>query len=251
MSENSRAVPGCTDAERGVALEAYLERRLSRVEEAGFEDHFFGCAACLEEIRLRQGLPAALRKTRSRHLDVPRWLAPAGAIAVALLVYTSYLGLIELPEAKGRVGLLNDEVAGLKTSVQELNAFRDASRWAGPVYLAVLSGPTRAGQIRPEIVRLSPGQPFVPLAAMATLPPIATPDDPFRFQIRSADDMTVWEIEMKASRIRQALDADRVVTFLIPADKLVTGEYRFLLNAAAGGTSEPIWQARFSVRAAD
>ena len=88
MSENTRAVPGCTDPERGAA---------------------------------------ALRKTRPGHLDVPRWVAPAGAIAAALPVYASYLGFVGLPAA-GRVGSLNGEVVGLKMSVQELNVFRDASR---------------------------------------------------------------------------------------------------------------------------
>ena len=251
MSEQRRSVPGCTDPERGSALEGYLERRLDPDEEEAFEAHFYDCAACLEELRLRQALPAALQEVRSGQQGVPRWIAPVGAVAAALIVYTSYLGFVELPSAKGKIGSLTNELTGLKSSVQELNAFRDASRWTGQVSMAILKGVKRGGTIKPEIVRVIPGQPFVPLGAMAPVPDTAKPDDRYALQIRGAEDVSIWEMEMKASQIKQAVDADGVVSFLIPSDKLVAGDYHLVVVAAGGDPGKPLWQAFFTVNPVD
>jgi hypothetical protein len=247
MSEQRQAVPGCSDPERGSHLEAYLEHALAPEEEGRFEDHYFRCAACLDEIRLRQALPAALHEASSGRRRAQLWFASAGAAAAVLLVYTSYLGFVELPGVARQEGVLRDEVSELKTSLQGLNANRDPRRWTGPVSFVVLTGPARAAGARPARVRLHAGQPFIPLGAVPALPPAVMPGDRFTFQISAAGGEVAWALDMTAQEITQALEADRIVTFLIPAASLAEGEYRVALLPGGGRTAKPSWETVFRV----
>jgi hypothetical protein len=247
---DARAVPGCSDPGKGAVLESYLEHRLAPEEEAEFEDHYFRCAACLEELRLRQTLPAALRGVDSARRHRQIWLSFAGAAAAALLVYTSYLGFVELPAVTVHAGELKNEVSDLKTSLLELNSYRDARRWTGPVSLVVLTGPARAAGAEAATVRLVAGQPFVPLAVVPSLPPAVKPGDQFTFQIRDAGGEIAWSSSMTGQEIARVLAADRLVTFLIPAEGLMQGEHKFTLVHAADQSAKPAWETAFRVETA-
>jgi len=250
MSEQERHLPGCIDPAQGSALEAYLERRLDPDQEGDFEDHFSRCPACLEEIRLRQALPAALRETRAGRHGPARWLIAVGAIAAILLVYTSYLGFVELPNVRGRVAALSDNPASMKTTLDELKVYNEESRWTGTVSVVFLTGPARGGQAAPATINIRPGQPFVPLAVVPVLPQAAKPEVRFLFQIRDAGGKTDWELEMNAAEIIRDLEAAKVVTFLIPTRNLPDGRHELMLLGAAGPTSEPVWRTSFQVKTA-
>src|SRR5262245_43566307 len=99
MSGERSYLAGCRDPEQGQALEAYAERALSPSQEAAFEGHYFRCPACLDEIRLRQAVPEALRQPASYEGHFATWSSLAAGIAALLLAYPAYLGLVELPVA--------------------------------------------------------------------------------------------------------------------------------------------------------
>ena len=89
------------------AVERYLLGEMPAEERDTFEEHYFDCAACADDIRLgsamqrdmkvvlRQGLPA---RSRFGWLRMPA-LGPACA-ALALLVLVGYQNLVLLPELK-------------------------------------------------------------------------------------------------------------------------------------------------------
>jgi hypothetical protein len=177
-------------------------------------------------------------------------LIAVGAAAAVLLVYPSYLGFVELPNVRGRVAALSDDLARTRSTLDELKVYNEESRWTGPVTLVFLTGPARGVQSAPVKINVRPGQPFVPLATVPALPQAAKPEDRFLFQIRDAGGKIEWELEMNASEIILDLEAAKVVTFLIPARNLPEGRHELVLLGAAGPSSEPVWRTSFQVKTA-
>jgi tetratricopeptide (TPR) repeat protein len=80
----------CTKAAREEILERYLAGSLSEEDRDAFEEHYFGCARCFEELQalkaIRDELPRAVADLDSDPTRVlPRW-APAAALAAALVL---------------------------------------------------------------------------------------------------------------------------------------------------------------------
>jgi tetratricopeptide (TPR) repeat protein len=75
----------CNEIETSELAEKYILGQLGPQEQQSYEEHYFHCSACFEELQLRQAMQAELGKMR----PVPRrrvnWLA-WGAVAAALLL---------------------------------------------------------------------------------------------------------------------------------------------------------------------
>ena len=65
-------------------VEAYAAGRLEAAAAAAFEDHYFGCEACLQRLRLVQDLPEAFARPIPSRVR-PAWLAGLAAAASLLL----------------------------------------------------------------------------------------------------------------------------------------------------------------------
>ncbi len=251
MDDQRRHPPRCTDPAQGRALESYLERTLDPGQEEAFEEHFFSCPACREELRLDQALPAALRGVGSAPQGSRTWLAVVGLAAAAMLAFTSYLGFVELPRVRERLGLLGREMSTMTASLDQLKLGQQGGQWSGPVSLVVLTGPARTDRDGTRTLEVRPDQPFVPLAVVPSIPPAARPLDRLLFQIREGSGRTVWEAGLTASEVDRVLAAERVVTFLIPAGALPQGDYTFVVVASEGAADRPIWQDSFYVTRAE
>ena len=75
---------GCTSPDMGRLLESYLNGELTEDKAEAFENHYFGCAACLGAIRVRQSGPHAFARWKLLS-DGRNWLR-LGLIAAALVV---------------------------------------------------------------------------------------------------------------------------------------------------------------------
>src|SRR5262249_49549907 len=80
------------EAVRGGAVERYLLDELGDDERASFEEHFFGCSECAEELKLTETFLAGARRGVDAPAQAPAarprrtrwvWPAPAGALAAA------------------------------------------------------------------------------------------------------------------------------------------------------------------------
>ncbi len=86
----SKSGMDCTKAAREEILERYLAGSLSDEDRDAFEEHYFGCARCFEELQalkaIRDELPRAVADFDSNPTRVfPRW-APAAALAAAIVL---------------------------------------------------------------------------------------------------------------------------------------------------------------------
>ena len=80
----------CTFAARDEMLEGYLSDALTDEDRDAFEDHYFGCARCFDELQtlkaMRDELPRAVAATESRQWMAGWPAATAVAAAVVLAV---------------------------------------------------------------------------------------------------------------------------------------------------------------------
>ena len=106
MSENATNTPkrtmDCARVAREEILETYLAGRLAEQDREAFEEHYFGCPRCFDEIRtlqtIRDVLPTVTDKVES---DTARpvipWLPALGLAAVAAFAVGSALFIRQQP----------------------------------------------------------------------------------------------------------------------------------------------------------
>jgi hypothetical protein len=144
----------------GLASERYLLDEMTEVERFEFEEHYFDCAECAEDVRLgemirhearRSGPAMAANPKASRPavvLTSPKWwrrpmVAAPWAVAATLAMVVGYQSLVTVPALRGDVGSQSIE----------------------PV---MLRGATRGAA---TTVTITPGQRFVALSADLLTPP--------------------------------------------------------------------------------
>ncbi|MGH9866769.1 MAG: hypothetical protein ACREAA_01200 [Candidatus Polarisedimenticolia bacterium] len=267
-------LPGCIDHEQGQLLEGYLESTLTSEMEEAFEQHYFRCQACLEELRLRQALPRALADASERERRVGEkesgrgsrqqirlhpWLNVAAGLLILILVYPAWLGMSALPLAHREAArlrseneLLRSQEANLRREVEaEKGARADAWRWSGPVPLTILEVTSRGDQ-RPSQIDVSAGQSRIGLAIRPPASLIDKNDDSILFEILDASERVDWSERVPASQVRERTSESGVMLFVIPADRLAGGRYTMRMSAAGGGRTAipPVTTAPFEVRLA-
>lgn len=91
----------CSTVARDEILEGYLLGRLNEEDREAFEEHYFECARCFDDLRSLEAIRAELRLTAVEpEPETPRrmtWLAPAAGLA-AVIVLASAVVLWRGPE---------------------------------------------------------------------------------------------------------------------------------------------------------
>src|SRR5208282_5768172 len=119
------------EAVRLQAAEKYLLGELPREQHAAFEEHYFDCAACAEEMKATvaflEGARQVAREEVSQVIDemklVPAapatggwlgWLRPAFAVPVfaVLLLFIGYQNEVTIPQLKGSSSSQSAEIIG-------------------------------------------------------------------------------------------------------------------------------------------
>ncbi|MFQ6094270.1 MAG: anti-sigma factor family protein, partial [bacterium] len=108
----------CEKIEREEIVDRYLLGELSDEEQKLFEEHYFGCDRCFQELREtemmmcgleildREGALVFEEGMEKRRFKWPAWLtwrpspvvATAMALLIVVLVYPAWRGLVVLPE---------------------------------------------------------------------------------------------------------------------------------------------------------
>ena len=187
--------------------------------------HLRGCETCREDVALMReaSRPAWTRAIRAGwHAPgaSERVLQSALALAVLLLVFPAWRGLVELPReraaAEQRLRSADEARARAESAARERAARPAPAGPGGGIAALVLQGTAR-GTSAPPTLRLRSGQPFQPVLLDVTPPAGALAITLAR------GDTVVWT----ASGSREEFwdDANRFVGLLVPADALVPGGY--------------------------
>jgi hypothetical protein len=203
----------------GLASERYLLNEMTEVERFEFEEHYFDCVDCAEDVRLGEMIRQEARRAGATMpvvaasedvggrangarpatvLTSPRWwrrpmVAAPWAVAATLALVASYQSLVTVP--------------GLRVSPQALE----------PV---MLRGATRGAATTVNIAR---GQRFVALFADVLTDPQSTA---LRYEIVDSNRQSITSGQAPAS------SSGAPVMLLIPVDELQrAGRYTLILRA--------------------
>ncbi|MBS1871771.1 MAG: zf-HC2 domain-containing protein [Acidobacteria bacterium] len=120
-------------AEREYAVERYLLGQMPEAEQDQFEEHFFSCGLCAEEIRTGSAFVANMKAVFDEMAPVPlhprverprwweplfaRWNPAAAALAACgvLAAVVGYQNLYQLPALRARAGVEQTAVSAIPT----------------------------------------------------------------------------------------------------------------------------------------
>jgi hypothetical protein len=202
------------EAVRTGAAERYLLGELTDQQALEYEEHFFECRVCAEEMRTAAALADNVREAFSTEVPEPLavrqpppprrprlamfWPLPAGAVAAVLLAAggASYQALVVVPR--------------LRHQVAQSNALQ-AAPW---FFLSV-------SRSEPQILTLTPGQRYVGL----TLSRSSERSAPYyRCQVVAATGRVVQSVTVAGPQ------AGNELQLLLPASSLPSGTYAIELR---------------------
>jgi hypothetical protein len=216
---------------KNLAVESYLLGEMSPAERESFEEHYFECAICAEDLRAaaqfmedakdilaeRPVTLAIASSSPTREVEARKpsawewlgWLRPqaAAAMIAALVVVIGVETLSTIP--------------GLRRQVDEFETPR--------VVKSIVLRPVTRGDA--ATVRTNTGEPVVLVfdAPEAEL----SPGSPLRFTVKSADGRTVFELA------GQAPNPGERITLSVPRLNMAPGDYTLFVQSAEVSTSGP------------
>ena len=215
------------------AADKYLLGELSPSEREAFEQHFFECPECAEEIRLgfyfkdnanavfREEAQPAYRPVRSaKPRDWFAWMRPMVmapvAVCLVLALFSGYQSAVTIPALRARVGQLE------RPRVLTSNV--------------VLAPSSRASV--PSIAVSSDEQFFLLSLAVVA----ARPAERYQCDLRSESGRTIWTLPVPR------LDPDTNLSLLIPASEVPAGYYDAVILAVTGRDVTELDRYHFMVR---
>jgi putative zinc finger protein len=214
------------------AAEKYLLGELRPAEREAFEQHFFECSECAEDVRIgfeftenakavfRQEPAPIYQSTRSpARRDWFAWMRPAllapAAASLAIVAFSGYQNVIEIP--------------ALRAHVEELQRPQ--------IVASTVLAPSSRSSV-PSIA-ISPAVQFVQLSlAIGAL----APAERYQCDLRSDSGKSIATVPISK------LDPDANLTLLIPTASLSIGYYEAVLAGVTGGAATELDHYRFSVR---
>jgi hypothetical protein len=212
--------------------ERYLLGELSADERAAFEQHFFECEECAEEVRLGYELQENAKSVFDEEANPARsarpvkgrtwlrWLQPAAlvpaAACLAMATLAGYQNVVELPGLHARIANLDRPLVLQSTMV--------------------LAPSSRAA---PPSVPVPTGAPFLQLS-LAT--DGVRPADRYECDLLSDSGKVIFKVPISR------LDSDTNLTLLIPAARVPAGYYQVVLLGITGRDAAQLEQYRFAAR---
>jgi hypothetical protein len=201
----------------GLASERYLLDEMTEVERFEFEEHYFDCAECAEDVRLGDIIRQEARRAGPALAANPQASRPAGVLTSAKWWRRP---MVAVPWA---VAATLAMVVGYQSLVT-VPGLRDAGG-AQSIEPVMLRGLTRGAGTS---VRIAPGQRFVALSADLLTPPQSSS---LTYDILDANRSTV------ASGRSAVPSAGAPLMLLVPADELQdAGRYTLTLRDSEPNT---------------
>lgn len=215
---------------QNLAVESYLLGEMSPAERESFEEHYFECAICAEDLRaaaqfmedakdlLAEGYatPAVPARSRVHDVEVRKpsgwdwlgWMRPqaAAAMIAALIVVVGVETFSTIP--------------GLRHQVDELDGPR--------IVKSIVLRPVTRGDA--ATVRAGTGESVVLVFDPPETPELP-PGSPLRFTVKAADGHAILELAGEAPRPGER------ITLSVPRLNVPPGDYTLFVQSPAASTS--------------
>ena len=216
-------------AVRNLAVESYLLGEMSPAERESFEEHYFECSVCAEDLR------AASQFIE----DAKDLMAAEASSAVPARPYT---GAVEAPKPSGWdwLGWLRPQaaaallavlvvVAGVETFSTIPGLWRQVSEFEAPrTVKSIILRPVTRGDA--STVRIVAGEAVVLVFDPPESPELAS-GTPLRFTVKSADGRTMFELPGETPNPGER------ITLSIPRLTVPPGDYSLIVQSAASSGS--------------
>lgn len=219
--------------------ESYVRGKLRDSERVAFEDHYFGCAACFEEVEVLQKFVAGVRHPAppmaapAPRAIAPRWYWPAlvavSSAAVLLSILGAWFGLVERPRLLAKS--VEDRIAAdeQRRRVQLLEKELELAKLAmarPPLPRSLPLVMPAAGRASSAAAVLLP--PDADLLVIWVEPPASPVDTRYRLELYDSMGNTLETVDGLLRNAYGALAAS------VPASRLPPGAYRTRLFKDAG-----------------
>ena len=221
---------------QNLAVESYLLDQMSPAERESFEEHYFECAICAEDLRaaaqfiddardllaaesVTSALPA---RPRAREVEAPRpsgwawleWLRPqaAGAVAAAMIAALTVVVGVEMFST----------IPGLRHQVDEFQTPR--------VIKSIVLRPVTRGDA--ATIRTGAGEPVVFVFDPPESPELPA-GSPLRFMVKSADGREVFGLSGEAPNPGER------ISLSVPRLNVPPGDYTLIVQGAPASTGTP------------
>jgi hypothetical protein len=136
------------------AASRYALDDLTETERDAFEEHYFDCTVCSEDVRTLETLRLGVRQLALNPKPVRSWWRPVIALPwAATVAMASYLGfqtIVTIPNLAGQVAMLSAQMGAMTGVITEHLNFQSAARAGGEPEQVVRAG--RAVEMNLEIV---------------------------------------------------------------------------------------------------
>lgn len=204
------------------AAESYLLGELPPETREEFEQHFFECPECAEDVRIGFQFSQNVKAVFHEQARTKRagWLSRIRPIAqmplaacLAIAAFSGYQNAVQIPALRARTET--------------------------PLVLSpsVVLAPSLRGDAPPLVI--PQGADFLPVSLA---PGAARGGGKYECLLKSSSGETLWKVPVST------LDPDANLTILIPTAKLSTGRYEAILAGIAGGHPTELDRYRFSIR---
>lgn len=240
---------------KGELADAYVRQRLSASERIAFEDHFFACDECFEQVEILKQFSDGVRDAAESGLLPPvrtmggKWLAPALVLAwaasIALAIFAGWTFLIERPRLQAEIAAERHAVEESRTRLSALERDLNTTR------LALAKPPVAQGNLPLVMLEASRGSAPTTVAlpqdatqlAIWVEPPPSAAGTLYRLEIIDGAGQTVNTVDHLARNSYGALAVS------IPAKVFSTGiSYLARLYAMSGPKPNLSAEYRFAVR---
>jgi hypothetical protein len=228
-------------AVRNLAVESYLLDEMSPAERESFEEHYFECSICAQDLRAaaqfiedakelmaaEASATALAARPHTRPAEVPKasgwnwlgWFRPqfAAALLAVLVVVVGFETFSTIP--------------GLRRQVDEFETPRTVK--------SIVLRPVTRGDA--STVRTTAGEPVVLVFDPPESPELAS-GTPLHFLVKSADGRTIFELPGEIPNPGER------ITLSVPRLTLPPGDYSLIVNSAtSAGNSRELGQYPFKL----
>jgi hypothetical protein len=231
------------DIEQRDIVDLYVRGRLNEEDKRAFEEHFFACDSCFDEVQTAQRMADGVRHAvhtgllpEIKESAVAPWWRPAfafSAVACACLVgLSAYLWMVEIPRLRNEVQVAKSQA---EAEHQKLALARPPALPEGNLPLVMLEASRASGQNTLTI-------PASASQVALWIEPGSASFDHFALELSDAGGRAMKRVDGLAKNSYGA------VSIVIPSEGLSAGKYRARLSGIRGGATQLIGEYSLEIR---